>query len=79
MGDNAASNNVAPFAKIAGNATDVYEYINDGMLLYATIDAAVFANAAALGAVRPLTEHVKILRLKASVEVAIVSTRFGDV
>ena len=73
-----ASNNVAPFAKIAGNATDVYVYINKLLLLYVRIDAAVFANAAVPGVVRPLTEHVKILRLKAS-EVTNVSTKFGEV
>ena len=77
MGDNAASNNVAPFEKIAGNATDAYESINTLVLSYVRIDDAVFA-AAAVPVVRPLTEHVKILSLNASVEGAIVSTKFGE-
>lgn len=62
-GDNVASNNVAPFAKIAGNATDAYESIGALLLLYVRIDDDVFATAAVAGVVRPLTEHVKILSI----------------
>jgi hypothetical protein len=77
--DKYVSNNVALFAKMAGNTRDVNCSSTDGVLLHVEMDAWLLTGAAVLGVIRPPTEHVTILLCKSDLAVVRVRVRVGEV